>query len=401
MPTDMPHCYCRNRNGRDLVTGSVLDRAQEHVLGAPLRLAWTMSYLGSKYRVLLLVAALAVTAFSIACGSSEPTTTTRVRPTSTPRPTVPPRTSQVNLTSNSSQSSAAANSDTHASADDSTSHADDSHEVTADSHDDGHAESDDGHAAEGDAGGHEDDGHDADAHEDDGHGGAPHCEYIGPVGIDKWGGLHDLFTACVDGGAQSPIDVRQAVEKDLLNLEFQYSPARAGLVNNGHTIQANFIGGSPGTMVHAGKEYTLLQFHFHRPSEHTVNGYQYGMEAHLVHQAEDGSRAVVGILIDPGDPNPAFDAIWGSMPGAEGEVIEMGSLFDVEAMLPDSRTTYRYPGSLTTPPCSEGVQWLLMSEPVHVAQSDIDAYKNLYFFNARYTQPINGRTIVLDNSAAE
>ncbi|MDA0233184.1 MAG: carbonic anhydrase family protein, partial [Chloroflexi bacterium] len=213
------------------------------------------------------------------------------------------------------------------------------------------ASSTDSHASAGtDATTSTDDAHAADTGGDDAHAGPPHWEYTGAAGIVQWADLHESFNTCVDGGAQSPIDVRQAVERDLLNLSLDYSPARVAMVNNGHTIQGNFINGSPGTMTHAGKVYNLLQFHFHRPSEHTVNGYQFAMEVHLVHQASDGSLAVVGVLMEPGDSNDAFDPIWASLPGEEGASVEINSLFDVEKLLPEVQTTYRYPGSLTTPP---------------------------------------------------
>ena len=357
----------------------------------------------------------ALSAFILACGSDPaPRTEREARSTATPRA----RSVSVSTSSNdhsaaaasSTTSNEAADSHEAAATDDAHAAADDSHETAAtdDSHDatvadDSHetTASDDGHAATDDAHADADDSHDADSEKSESHGAAPHWEYTGPTGIVNWADLDESFNTCVDGGAQSPIDIRQAVARDLLNLSFHYAPARISLVNNGHTIQANFIGGSPGTMTHAGKVYNLLQFHFHRPSEHTVNGYQYAMEAHLVHQAADGSLGVVGILIEPGDSNHAFDQVWAELPAESGDTVEISSMFDVESILPEVQTTYRYPGSLTTPPCSEGVQWLLMSESVEVPQSDIDAFRNLHFFNARYTQPINGRTIVLDNSAAE
>lgn len=327
-----------------------------------------MSHSRTGIRAAATLLLFALSAVVIACGTDPaPSTAREARATSTPRA----RSVTVSTSSTSDHGAAPASStDSHASADT-----------------DATTSTDDAHAA--DTGG------------DDAHAGPPHWEYTGAAGIVQWADLHESFNTCVDGGAQSPIDVRQTVERDLLNLSLDHSPARVAMVNNGHTIQGNFINGSPGTMTHAGKVYNLLQFHFHRPSEHTVNGYQSAMEVHLVHQAGDGSLAVVGVLMEPGDSNDAFDPIWASLPGEEGASVEINSLFDVEKLLPEVQTTYRYPGSLTTPPCSEGVQWLLMSAPVEIAQSDIDTFKNLYFFNARYTQPINGRTIVLDSSAAE
>ncbi|NQW19702.1 MAG: carbonic anhydrase family protein [Chloroflexi bacterium] len=216
--------------------------------------------------------------------------------------------------------------------------------------------------------------------------------------------LEENFNSCVDGSAQSPIDVRDTVITDLQDISFHYNPAVLAISNNGHTIQASYgktDQGDGGYMIVDGQEFLLLSFHFHRPSEHTVNGHHAAMEMHLVHKADDGTLAVVGVLIEPGTFNTQLDPIWVVMPQTAGEEVTMDTLVDVNQLLPQDLRTYRYPGSLTTPPCSQGVKWNLMTSPISVSSGQVDAFKDLYFFNARYTQPLNGRVILEDASVGK
>jgi carbonic anhydrase len=154
-------------------------------------------------------------------------------------------------------------------------------------------------------------------------------------------------------------------------------------------------------MVLDGHEYQLLQFHFHRPSEHTINGHQAAMEMHLVHMDSEGKLAVLGVLLEPGEYNADLEPIWTAMPGQSGDEVALAEQFDVNQVLPEDRRTFRCPGSLTTPPCSEGVSWLLMKTPVSISQAQVDECEDLYFFNARYTQPLNGRAIWEDISVGD
>ena len=246
-------------------------------------------------------------------------------------------------------------------------------------------------------------GHDAEPAQE-GHGGAVHWDYAGRTGPDYWGDLSLDYTTCIDGSAQSPIDIKEPRLADLEDIRFHYNPALLTVVNNGHTIQANYgrtDQGDGGSMVVGGREYELLQFHYHRPSEHTVNGHQAAMEMHLVHKDADGGLAVIGVLLEPGAYNEAFAPIWDVMPSTADTEVTMHGLFDINDLLPQDRRTFRYPGSLTTPPCSEGVQWLLMKTPVSVSTTQVDAFKNLYFYNARYTQPLDGREILEDVSVGQ
>jgi carbonic anhydrase len=154
-------------------------------------------------------------------------------------------------------------------------------------------------------------------------------------------------------------------------------------------------------MVVDGKEYPLLQFHFHWPSEHTVGGRQFLMELHLVHKSADGTLAVLGIFLDRGNHNSRLDPIWYSMPTAANAVLTPPGLFDVTTLFPADKRTYRYPGSLTTPPCSEGVRWHLFKAPVEMSASQAQAFNGIVGFNSRYVQPLNGREVLEDSSIGQ
>jgi carbonic anhydrase len=170
-------------------------------------------------------------------------------------------------------------------------------------------------------------------------------------------------------------------------------------INNGHTIQINLPGGD--TLTIGSDTYALAQYHFHNPSEHTVSGRHSPMEMHLVHKSAAGALAVVGVLIDEGAHNSAFDPIWANLPNAKGiETHYPSTTVDVDALLPVIRTTYRYDGSLTTPPCSEGVKWILMTTPIHLSKAQITAFTQLIPDNNRPTQPLNGRRVVTDRIAS-
>jgi carbonic anhydrase len=233
-----------------------------------------------------------------------------------------------------------------------------------------------------------------------------HWGYEADDGPARWGAMDPDWILCAEGLEQSPIDLTRAVSTTLPALEFELpSGAQVEVLNqrgvvsaldNGHTIQVNAPGSE--TLTIGGKEYELVQFHFHAPSEHTVNGRHYPMEAHFVHQAADGELAVVGLFIEEGARNPGFAPIWaelGNEPGDEEMVI----------MLPDlprhflagrSTGVHHYEGSLTTPPCSEGVQWYIRSTPTQLSRAQIEAFTALYDHNNRPVQPLNDRTLYLD-----
>jgi len=224
----------------------------------------------------------------------------------------------------------------------------------------------------------------------EGHG---HWGYSGRTGPAHWGDLSPKFRACSEGRSQSPIDVRPSGKRTETKIEFHYRPTRIRIINNGHAVQVNYDGGS--YMLVDGTRYDLLQFHFHAPSEHTVKGSHYPLEMHLVHKNKKGGLAVIGVLFREGDTNPALSKVWKYLPEEEGKEEVVEAKVNVLDILPSDRAFYSYSGSLTTPPCSEGVAWFIMKNPVTVSKEDIEAFrKTLGFENNRPVQPLNGRAIL-------
>ncbi len=237
----------------------------------------------------------------------------------------------------------------------------------------------------------------------------PHWGYGTEHGPKEWGSLCPEFSTCSTGRNQSPIDISGAATAALPKLETAYQPAKlrivhhehqADVVNNGHTIQVNYPGGS--TLTVDGQTFTLLQYHFHSPSEHTLDGRHFPMELHLVHKTADGKLAVVAAFIAEGAVNAAFEPVWAHLPKEQGVEVHLEHiLVDVDALLPQDRTTYRYDGSLTTPPCSEGVKWFILANPVALSTQQIAAFRAIVPANNRPTQPLNGRKITTDKVAVK
>ena len=222
---------------------------------------------------------------------------------------------------------------------------------------------------------------------------APHWDYDGEEGPDRWGQLADDFSLCSDGKNQSPIDLVADLEAELPRLDFQYNhPGRLTEINTGHAIQDNVIPGN--YLVVLGDRFELKQFHFHSPSEHTVAGVYFPMEVHLVHQSEQGELLVVGLMFEEGEHNevmnelPSFRAERGEGPLEEP--------FDYNELVEGQNDYFLYNGSLTTPPCSEGVQWVVMKQPIIASKEQIQHYYDLLGFdNNRPIQPHKAR-IILD-----
>ncbi|TAN62687.1 carbonic anhydrase family protein [bacterium] len=223
--------------------------------------------------------------------------------------------------------------------------------------------------------------------------GTAHWAYEGEGGPEHWGGMSKDYAACSQGKSQSPVDITGAADEKLDDIAFNYKPSKAVIENNGHTIQVNYEKGSGNTIKAGGVEYELVQFHFHDPSEHTVRGKSYGMELHLVHKNVDGKLAVVGVLIDTGAEGGAYKEIWNSFPKKAGDKKELKAPINANDLLPKERLYYKYSGSLTTPPCSEIVTWLVIKTPVQMSKAQVDAFKGIVKMNARPTQPLNGRRI--------
>jgi len=221
---------------------------------------------------------------------------------------------------------------------------------------------------------------------------APHWVYKGAHGdAAHWGELDPAFEACAKGQSQSPIDIRKTVKADLPALTFAYGNAAPTLVNNGHTIQVNLPAGN---QLKIGEQsYELLQFHFHTPSEETVAGKHAAMVAHFVHRNAAGELGVVGVLLEQGQKNAAFDGIFQHLP-RPGEKVTVDELtLELAALLPEDKHYYAYEGSLTTPPCSQGVHWMVMKTPVKLGAEQIKAFRRLFSANARPIQPLNGRVV--------
>jgi carbonic anhydrase len=220
-----------------------------------------------------------------------------------------------------------------------------------------------------------------------------HWSYEGAAGPTKWGDLDAASKVCSIGLQQSPIDIVAPIKSQLPPLKLSWAKSADTIVNNGHTIQLNFAEGS--TLTVGDKKYKLLQVHFHRPSEHMVAGKSFPMEAHFVHRADSGGLAVVGVLLSTGKPNAAFAKVIARMPAKEGPPVKVDAGFNPNDMLPRKLSYYRYPGSLTTPPCAETVEWLLLTTPITVAESDVAAFSKLYPLNARPVQQDNRRYVLV------
>jgi carbonic anhydrase len=227
----------------------------------------------------------------------------------------------------------------------------------------------------------------------------PHWTYEGEEGPEHWGALDTAYAACATGVEQSPIDLTSAEAFDLVDVQTDYHESALTILNNGHTIQANYDAGSAMTV--NGDTYELKQFHFHTPSEHTIDGEAFPLEVHFVHADADGHLAVIGVMLVEGDAdNAAFAPVFDAMPAeeAEAEAVE-GAQIDANAMLPENQLYYTYRGSLTTPPCSEGVRWIVMTTPVELSAAQIEAFHAIFELNARPVQPLNTRGLLLDSES--
>ena len=222
----------------------------------------------------------------------------------------------------------------------------------------------------------------------------PHWSYSGHEGPEHWGDLAPEFEMCRKGVNQSPVDLRGMIEAQLAPLQIHYRPTPVEAVNNGHTIKANSNNNS--TITLNDHTYKLIQVHFHTPSENHINGISFPMEAHFVHADQAGNLAVIGLMYKEGPANASLAPIWDNMPTAVGDTVKpAGKNLDTDAMLPANRDYYRYNGSLTTPPCSEGVLWLVMKEPVSASREQIEKFHSIFQHDTnRPVQPLNARSVL-------
>ena len=221
--------------------------------------------------------------------------------------------------------------------------------------------------------------------------------YGGATGPEHWGGLDPDYAACETGKEQSPIDIRNAQKADLPAIRFEY---RSGplkyLINNGKTIRVNYhdATGTGNTLIVGGERYQLTQFHFHRPSEEYIDGKPYDMEVHLMHESSGGNVAGVTVFLRAGAANATVQKIWAHMPQTEGKELEVAGVeIDPRGLLPPNAAFYMYMGSLTAPPCTEGVTWFVLKTPVDISPAQIAQFAKLYPHDVRPLQPLNGRAV--------
>ncbi|MBI2254822.1 MAG: carbonic anhydrase family protein [Proteobacteria bacterium] len=224
---------------------------------------------------------------------------------------------------------------------------------------------------------------------------APHWSYEGPEGAANWGHLSPEFSVCGSGHRQSPIDLASAGLDVAPDLGLGWQPFDAMVENNGHTLQVAAAAKTDSALMLGGQKYAFLQFHFHHPSEHALGGGRWPLEVHMVHKGEAGDLAVTGILFRPGRENDVLGRILAVAPIGKGKVA-IPRAIDMNRFLPSSRATYRYAGSLTTPPCSEIVSWVVFRDPVEAAIGQIETFARMFPMNARPLQQDFQRGIALD-----
>ncbi len=243
-----------------------------------------------------------------------------------------------------------------------------------------------------------------------------HWGYSGSASPDKWGSISNEFALCSSGKRQSPVDIKNEKSAVLYPLRFQYQSIPLRVINNGHTLQANYdtvsgeqtvsIGGKPylmqtksvysSTLMLGDVPYKLLQFHFHSPSEHARKGERYAMEVHLVHKNANGNLAVVSVLLKRGRQNPILQKVLDNVSGRINEVnAAPGISVNATDLLPRNQQLFHYSGSLTTPPCSENVNWFVMTMPMEVSDKQISQFSNLIGKNARPLQAMHWRSMLV------
>jgi carbonic anhydrase len=220
----------------------------------------------------------------------------------------------------------------------------------------------------------------------------PHWTYSGPDDPAHWGTLDPAFATCSSGHHQSPIDIRDAKKEDLPVLKFDYNAVPLSIIDNGHTVMINYAPGS--TLTVGDRIYKLTQFHFHHPSEEHINGKKFDMVAHLVHADAEGHLAVVAVLFEQGAANPLLDTLWKNIPAEKEKAVALSSVsVNVKDLLPTDPGYYTFSGSLTTPPCSEGVTWYVLKTTATLSPQQLATFAKLYPADNRPIQPTYQREI--------
>lgn len=221
-----------------------------------------------------------------------------------------------------------------------------------------------------------------------------HWSYEGEGGPQAWAKLKPEFSTCANGHRQSPIHIEDNItlQGPAEPIQFSYQPSSGTVVNNGHTIQVNVTGDNSITVRNS--SFKLLQFHFHNPSEERINKKSHAMVAHLVHRNEQGQLAVVAVLLDPGAASELINKVWTYMPLDVNDSVRMpDGLLNLNELLPQDQRYYQFMGSLTTPPCTEGVLWLVLKQPMTASPGQLKLFNQLFPHNARPLQAVNGRPV--------
>lgn len=220
-----------------------------------------------------------------------------------------------------------------------------------------------------------------------------HWSYEGKAGPDNWGSLSSKFITCNTGKFQSPIDIHSAINAELPALRLDFHTAAETLVNNGHSLQVTVDDEDEFRLDN--DDFTLRQYHFHAPSENLIDGKHYPLEAHFVHTNAQGEIAVIAVMFTVGEENTALTPIINSIPTEKNREVPVKKRFDLTSLFPADRHYYRFSGSLTTPPCTEGLRWLVMKNPVTLSRKQLRTFQQaLEHSNNRPIQPLNGRIIV-------
>lgn len=220
--------------------------------------------------------------------------------------------------------------------------------------------------------------------------------YEGGTGPEHWGEIeqdHEKHVMCREGRNQSPIDISDVRGSKLASLEFHYFDSPIQIINNTHTIHLNY---NPGSYVVWGdQQFNLIQFHFHHHSEHLVAGKPYAMEMHMVHKTPQHQYVVIGVFLKEGKHNPNLQKIWDHFPPEiDKEIIYREDIITLMDVLPEKKEYFYYFGSLTTPPCSENVNWFVLDIPIEISREQISYFKKFIDHNARPTQNLNHRIII-------
>lgn len=220
-----------------------------------------------------------------------------------------------------------------------------------------------------------------------------HWSYEGKSAPEHWGKLGDEFKTCNNGKFQSPIDIHDVIDGKLPPLNVIFHTETESIVNNGHTIQVTVKDGDDFKLDN--EQFTLMQFHFHAPSENRISGKSYPLEAHFVHANDDGELAVIAVMLEVGAENPALNVLLAAVPENQNKAASLVTSVDLSSLYPAQKQYYRFSGSLTTPPCTEGLRWLVMKHPVTLSEAQLKQFQyQLKHANNRPVQPLHGRVIV-------